>query len=146
MESLRRSSAKQIADLKTELVNVKKDKDKLTTQIEKDKSAKESEIISLKSKITSLEKNGLDTTKIKEMKANYSDKISSKFFSGRKLKLYLIFLFSLNVEGNITIWSFTELTNQIEKMGADYDKLNEEYKALVVLKGKVEEENQSVNR
>ncbi|KAI4480134.1 hypothetical protein M0804_010495 [Polistes exclamans] len=114
LENLRRSSATQIANLKTELTNVKKDKDKLTAQIEKEKSTKESEIASLKSKITSLEKSGLDATKIKEMKANYSDKIS-------------------------------KLTNQIEKMNVDYDKLNEKNKALVVLKEKIEEENQSVN-
>lgn len=58
----------------------------------------------------------------------------------------MIFFYSLNVKDNIKIWSFTELTTQIEKMTADYDKLNEEHKTLVVLKGKVEEENQSVNR
>lgn len=114
LENLKRTSTTQIADLKSELSNIKKDKDKLITQLEKDKSAKESEVASLKTKITNLEKSGLDATKIKEMKANYTDKISN-------------------------------LTNKIEKMGKEYDKLNENYKAIVALKEKFEEENQSIN-
>lgn len=77
LENLKQTSTTQIADLKTELSNVKKEKNKLSAQIEKDKSAKESEVASLKTKITNLEKSGLDATKIKEMKANYSDKISN---------------------------------------------------------------------
>ena len=79
IENMKSSSSKKIADLTAELDKFKKEKDQLKTLSEKDKQSKDLEITTLKKKIASLEKTGLSTKKMNEMKQTYNERILSKF-------------------------------------------------------------------
>ncbi|XP_033207690.1 golgin IMH1 isoform X2 [Belonocnema kinseyi] len=75
IENMKSTSSKKIADLTTELDKFKKEKDQLKTLSEKDKQSKDLEITTLKKRIASLEKTGLSTKKMNEMKQTYNERI-----------------------------------------------------------------------
>lgn len=78
IENMKSNSSKKIADLTTELDKFRKEKDQLKTLSEKDKQSKDLEITTLKKRIASLEKTGLSTKKMNEMKQTYNERILSK--------------------------------------------------------------------
>lgn len=58
----------------------KREKDQLKSLSEKDKESKDLEISTLKKKISFLEKTGLNTKKMNELKQSYNERILSKIF------------------------------------------------------------------
>lgn len=77
LENTKSTTSTKITDLTTELAELKREREKLTSQLNSEKEAKESEIAILKKKITSLEKAGQNTKRMNEMKETYDEKILS---------------------------------------------------------------------
>jgi len=67
----------KITELTAELTELKREREKLTSQLNNEKEAKETEVETLKEKISSLEKAGQNTKRINEMKESYNEKILS---------------------------------------------------------------------
>jgi len=67
----------KITELTAELTELKREREKLTSQLNNEKEAKETEIETLKEKISSLEKAGQNTKRMNEMKESYNEKILS---------------------------------------------------------------------
>jgi len=67
----------KITELTTELTELKREREKLTLQLNNEKEAKETEVETLKEKISSLEKAGQNTKRMNEMKESYNEKILS---------------------------------------------------------------------
>ncbi|XP_034950185.1 protein MLP1 homolog isoform X2 [Chelonus insularis] len=75
-ESIKSTTSTKLAKVTGELVEVKKDRDKLKSQVEEDKIAKDNEVGSLKKKISALEKAGANAKKMNELKQTYTEKIA----------------------------------------------------------------------
>ncbi|KAL6263567.1 hypothetical protein P5V15_006356 [Pogonomyrmex californicus] len=75
LENTKSTMSTKITDLTAELAELKREKEKLTAQLNSEKEAHEAEIATLKKKITSLEKDGLNTKRINEIKETYNEKI-----------------------------------------------------------------------
>ena len=84
----------KLADVNAEVSTLKKEKEKLKTQLEKEKSAKDAEIAVLKKKNLTLEKAGLNSKKIEDLKQTYDEKITSKNIIFISSILYGYFLFA----------------------------------------------------
>lgn len=78
LENTKSSTSTKIADLTVELTKFKQESEKLTSQLNNEKEAKETEITALNKKITSLEKSGQNTKRLNEMKQTYNEKILSE--------------------------------------------------------------------
>lgn len=78
LESTKSSTSGKLNDLATQLSELKKEKEKLLSQVDQEKQSKESEVSALKKKIGSLEKTGLNTKRINELRQTYNEKILSK--------------------------------------------------------------------
>lgn len=65
-------------DLTTKISELKKEKEKLLSEIDQEKQSNETEVSTLKKKINSLEKTGLNAKRMNEMKQTYNEKILSK--------------------------------------------------------------------
>lgn len=78
LESTKSTTSIKITNLTTELAELKGENDKLTSQLNSEREAKETEVEDLRRKITSLEKAGQNTKRINEMKQTYNEKILSK--------------------------------------------------------------------
>lgn len=76
-ESSKSSMTMKMNKMSAELVDVKRDRDKLKAQAEEDKVAKDTEVGSLKKKMAALEKAESNVKKLGELKQNYSEKIAS---------------------------------------------------------------------
>ncbi|XP_014208192.1 GRIP and coiled-coil domain-containing protein 2 isoform X1 [Copidosoma floridanum] len=77
LENLKNSTSSKVSDLLSELANLKKEKDKLTSQLEKEKQTKDEEIEKLKKKNLRLEKAGLNSKKLEDLKSTYEEKIAN---------------------------------------------------------------------
>lgn len=77
METTKSTTSTKITDLTAELAEVKRESEKLTSQLNSEKVTKETEIAALLKKITSLEKAGQNTKRMNEMKQTYNEKILS---------------------------------------------------------------------
>ena len=77
LESTKSTTSMKITDRTTELTEVKQEREKLTSQLNSERKAKETEVAVLKKKITSLEKAGQNTKRMNEMKETYDEKILS---------------------------------------------------------------------
>ncbi|XP_018372178.1 PREDICTED: protein MLP2 isoform X3 [Trachymyrmex cornetzi] len=75
LESTKSTTSTKITDLTAEVTEVKKEREKLTSQLNSEKEARETEVAALKKKITSLEKAGQNTKRINEIKETYDEKI-----------------------------------------------------------------------
>lgn len=78
LENTKSTTSTKITDLTAELTEFKREKEKLTSQFNSEKESKETEIATLKKKITSLEKAGQNTKRLNEMKETYNEKILSR--------------------------------------------------------------------
>lgn len=77
LENTKSITSTKITDLTAELAELKREREKLTSQLNSEKEAKETEVATLKKKITSLEKVGQNTKRMDEMKETYDEKILS---------------------------------------------------------------------
>ncbi|KAJ8684430.1 hypothetical protein QAD02_020222 [Eretmocerus hayati] len=77
LENIKNSTSSKIAEITGELSSLRKEKEKLKGQLEKEKQARESEIATLKKKNLSLEKAGLNSKKIEDLKQTYDEKITN---------------------------------------------------------------------
>lgn len=82
LENTKSTTSTKITDLTAQIAELKRESEKLTSQLDSEKEAKETEIATLNKKIASLEKAGQNTKRMNEMKQNYSEKISSKVSKG----------------------------------------------------------------
>lgn len=89
IENLKFSTSKTIADLNASVDRTKREKDQFKSLLEKDKESKDLEISTLKKKINSLEKTGLNTKKMNELKQSYNERILSEIY------LYIVFIISI---------------------------------------------------
>lgn len=78
LEKIKNSTSSELTNLTSELAILKKEKEKLTSQLEREKLLKDEEIEKLKRKNQKLEKIGLNSKKLEELKNNYNEKITSK--------------------------------------------------------------------
>jgi hypothetical protein len=78
LENTKNSTSGKIAKVTIELSALKKEKEKLNIQLEKEKQSKDAEIASLKKKNLMLEKAGLISKKMEDLKQSYDEKITSK--------------------------------------------------------------------
>lgn len=78
LENAKNSSFAKIADITAELATLKKEKEKLKSQLEKEKQTRDAEIASLKKKNLILEKAGLNSKKIEDLKQTYDEKVTSE--------------------------------------------------------------------
>lgn len=78
LENAKNSTSAKIAEVTAELSALKKEKEKLKSQLEKEKLSKDAEIASLKKKNLMLEKAGLNSKKIEDLKQTYDGKVTSK--------------------------------------------------------------------
>ncbi|OXU26630.1 hypothetical protein TSAR_001664, partial [Trichomalopsis sarcophagae] len=77
LENAKNSTSTKIAEVTAELSTLKKEKEKLKSQLEKEKLSKDAEIASLKKKNLLLEKAGLNSKKMEDLKQTYDEKISN---------------------------------------------------------------------
>lgn len=77
LENIKSTTSTKITDLTAELAELKREREKLTSQLNSEKEAKETEVATLKKKITSLEKAGQNIERMNEMKESYDEKILS---------------------------------------------------------------------
>ncbi|XP_016843513.1 myosin-7 isoform X2 [Nasonia vitripennis] len=77
LENAKNSTSTKIAEVTAELSALKKEKEKLKSQLEKEKLSKDAEIASLKKKNLMLEKAGLNSKKMEDLKQTYDEKISN---------------------------------------------------------------------
>ncbi|XP_060832762.1 uncharacterized protein LOC132916631 isoform X2 [Bombus pascuorum] len=75
LENTKTSNSTKINDLTREVSELKKEKEKLLSQVDQEKESKESEVATLKKKISALEKTGLNTKRMNELKQTYNEKI-----------------------------------------------------------------------
>ncbi|XP_012543170.2 GRIP and coiled-coil domain-containing protein 2 isoform X2 [Monomorium pharaonis] len=75
LENTKSTTSTKITDLTAELAELKQEKEKLTLQLNNEKETKETEIATLKKKMTSLEKAGQNTKRMNEIKETYNEKI-----------------------------------------------------------------------
>lgn len=113
IENLKFSTSKTIADLNASVDRTKREKDQFKSLLEKDKESKDLEISTLKKKINSLEKTGLNTKKMNELKQSYNERI-------------------LNLENEVKkgLQQFDELSAKHEKLVESSKQLNVENQAL----------------
>lgn len=78
LENTKTSNSTKINDLTREVSELKKEKEKLLSQVDQEKESKESEVATLKKKINALEKTGLNTKRMNELRQTYNEKILSK--------------------------------------------------------------------
>ena len=78
LETSKSSSSFKLAKITAEFSELKKDRDKLKTQLDEEKLARETEVGNLKKKMATLEKAGLNAQKMNELKQNYTERISSQ--------------------------------------------------------------------
>ncbi|XP_043284531.1 plectin isoform X2 [Venturia canescens] len=76
LETSKSSTSFKLAKITAELAEVKKERDTIKAQAEEEKLSKDTEIGSLKKKMASLEKAGLNAKKMNELKQSYTDRIS----------------------------------------------------------------------
>jgi predicted RNase H-like nuclease (RuvC/YqgF family) len=77
LENTKSTTSAKITDLIAELAELKREGEKLTSQLNNEKETKNTEIAALQTKITSLEKAGQNTKRINEMKQTYNETILS---------------------------------------------------------------------
>ncbi|XP_012274536.1 myosin-2 [Orussus abietinus] len=75
LEILKNSTSMKISEITGELVEAKKEKEKIKLQAQKDVQSKESELATLKKKVLTLEKAGANTKKMNELKETYNERI-----------------------------------------------------------------------
>ncbi|XP_060832765.1 uncharacterized protein LOC132916631 isoform X4 [Bombus pascuorum] len=119
LENTKTSNSTKINDLTREVSELKKEKEKLLSQVDQEKESKESEVATLKKKISALEKTGLNTKRMNELKQTYNEKI---------LMAYIL-----------------DLENELKKGQLEYDNLNDKYKELTTLKKQFDLDNESLN-
>ncbi|XP_017764379.1 PREDICTED: trichohyalin-like isoform X2 [Eufriesea mexicana] len=114
LENTKSSNSTKINDLTTEISELKKEKENLLSQIDQEKQSKETEVSTLKKKINSLEKTGLSTKRMNEMRQTYSEKILNL---ENELKKGQLEYDKLNEK-------FKELTNLNKQFESDNETLN----------------------
>ncbi|XP_033183962.1 uncharacterized protein LOC117153737 isoform X1 [Bombus vancouverensis nearcticus] len=119
LENTKTSNSTKINDLTREVSELKKEKEKLLSQVDQEKESKESEVATLKKKISALEKTGLNTKRMNELRQTYNEKI---------LMAYIL-----------------DLENELKKGQLEYDNLNDKYKELMNLKKQLDLDNESLN-
>ncbi|XP_033354868.1 myosin-10-like isoform X4 [Bombus vosnesenskii] len=119
LENTKTSNSTKINDLTREVSELKKEKEKLLSQVDQEKESKESEVATLKKKISALEKTGLNTKRMNELRQTYNEKI---------LMAYIL-----------------DLENELKKGQLEYDNLNDKYKELTNLKKQLDLDNESLN-
>ncbi|XP_050589212.1 uncharacterized protein LOC126921520 isoform X6 [Bombus affinis] len=119
LENTKTSNSAKINDLTREVSELKKEKEKLLSQVDQEKESKESEVATLKKKISALEKTGLNTKRMNELRQTYNEKI---------LMAYIL-----------------DLENELKKGQLEYDNLNDKYKELTNLKKQFDLDNESLN-
>ncbi|XP_076679058.1 uncharacterized protein LOC143374652 isoform X2 [Andrena cerasifolii] len=119
LESTKSSTSGKLNDLATQLSELKKEKEKLLSQVDQEKQSKESEVSALKKKIGSLEKTGLNTKRINELRQTYNEKILTSYI--------------------------TDLENELKVGQQEYNNLNDKYTELGNLKQQFELDNESLN-
>ncbi|XP_071878446.1 uncharacterized protein isoform X1 [Bombus fervidus] len=119
LENTKTSNSTKINDLTREVSELKKEKEKLLSQVDQEKESKESEVATLKKKISALEKTGLNTKRMNELRQTYNEKI---------LMAYIL-----------------DLENELKKGQLEYDNLNDKYKELTTLKKQFDLDNESLN-
>lgn len=80
LENTKNSTSSKLAEVTADLASLKREKEKLKSQLEKEKQSKDAEIATLKKKNLVLEKAGLNSKKLEDLKQSYDEKISSNFF------------------------------------------------------------------
>lgn len=93
LENTKSTTSTKITDLAAQLTELKQEREKLTSQLNSEKEAKETEVAAFKKKITSLEKAGQNTKRMNEMKESYDEKILSTVSQDIDLKNNFIALF-----------------------------------------------------
>lgn len=86
LETSKSSSSFKLAKITAELAEMKKDRDTIKAQAEEEKLSKDSEIGSLKKKMATLEKAGLNAKKMNELKQSYTDRISRESLSNKSIR------------------------------------------------------------
>ncbi|XP_029055697.2 trichohyalin isoform X1 [Osmia bicornis bicornis] len=119
LENAKSSNSTKINNLTTELSELKKEKEKLSSQIDQEKQSKEAEVSMLKKKVNSLEKTGLNTKRMNEMRQTYNEKILMAYIS--------------------------DLEDELKKGEQEYNNLNEKYIELGKLKTQFEADNEALN-
>lgn len=140
LESTKSSNTTKINDLTTELSDLKKEKEKLLSQIDQEKQSKESEVSTLKKKINSLEKTGLNTKRMNELRQTYNEKILSELFhidNGSCIR---------DVLCKITVSYVADLENELKRGQQEYNNLKNKCNELDNLKKQFELDNESLNR
>lgn len=138
LESTKSTTSTKITDLTAELTEIKQEREKLTSQLNSERKAKETEVAVLKKKITSLEKAGQNTKRMNEMKETYDEKILSTVLQD------LQFIFQMYYGFNVT--KFSDLENEIKKHQHEQETLTKQYQELTNSKLQIERENESLNR
>ncbi|XP_026672349.1 putative uncharacterized protein MYH16 isoform X2 [Ceratina calcarata] len=119
LENTKSSNTTKINDLTAEIVELKKEKEKLLTQINEEKESKENEVSALKKKIGSLEKTGLNSKRMNEMRQTYNEKILMSYIS--------------------------DLESELKKGQEVYDNLNQKYNEVLNSKKQFESDNEALN-
>ncbi|KAG7189843.1 hypothetical protein KM043_017500 [Ampulex compressa] len=124
LDNTKSSTTTKLGDLSNELTETKKENENLRTELDKEKQSKESELSALKKKIATLEKTGLNTKRINEMKQTYNEKI-------------------LNLENEMKkkqseYENLNEKYNQLENLRQELEEKNES------LNRKIQEQNNDV--
>ncbi|CAL7935848.1 unnamed protein product [Xylocopa violacea] len=114
LESTKSSNSTKINDLTAEVSDLKKEKEKLLSQIDQEKQSKETEVAALKKKIGSLEKTGLNSKRMNEMRQTYNEKILNL---ENELKKGQLEFDTLNLKYN-------ELSNLKKQFESDNEILN----------------------
>lgn len=141
LENAKSSNTTKINNLTTELSELKKEKEKLLSQIDQEKQSKEAEVSMLKKKVNSLEKTGLNTKRMNEMRQTYNEKILSKlFYYDMKKQVRMIYICQ------VTVAYISDLEEQLKKGEQEYNNLNEKYIELGKLKTQFEADNEALNK
>ncbi|XP_048263718.1 trichohyalin isoform X5 [Bombus terrestris] len=114
LENTKTSNSAKINDLTREVSELKKEKEKLLSQVDQEKESKESEVATLKKKISALEKTGLNTKRMNELRQTYNEKILNL---ENELKKGQLEYDNLNDK-------YKELTNLKKQFDLDNESLN----------------------
>ncbi|XP_068978953.1 myosin-2 heavy chain isoform X2 [Bombus flavifrons] len=114
LENTKTSNSTKINDLTREVSELKKEKEKLLSQVDQEKESKESEVATLKKKISALEKTGLNTKRMNELRQTYNEKILNL---ENELKKGQLEYDNLNDK-------YKELTNLKKQLDLDNESLN----------------------
>ncbi|XP_076764138.1 uncharacterized protein LOC143431352 isoform X2 [Xylocopa sonorina] len=138
LENTKSSNSTKINDLTAEVSDLKKENEKLLSQIDQEKQSKETEVAVLKKKIGSLEKTGLNSKRMNEMRQTYNEKILNL---ENELKKGQLEYDNLNLK-------YTELSNFKNQFESDNealnDKLREQNVELISIRKELESMRQTM--